>query len=255
MSDIEISQDQNVGVIRLTRPQKMNAMTVDMASALEDALAAFSENRDIRAVVLTGTGDRAFCAGTDINGLKAYDSVWSHRNRADYCKSVRAFPKPIIAAINGFALGGGLEMALSCDIRIGSTAARFGAPEIKLGWIGGGGMATYLAHAIGASNAALMLMTGDPIDAAKAQSWGLISELVERDALDARALDIAQTIASRAPIAAQMAKLNLKAAYSMPLDQAIQYELDLQAIASTTQDAKEGQQAFTEKRPAKFQEL
>ncbi len=160
--------------------------------------------------------------------------------------------KPSIAAVNGYAFGGGLETALSCDIRIASEDARFAAPEIKLGWIGGGGMATFLAHAAGPSNAALMILTGDPIDAQRALAWGLVSEVVPPASLLARARELAATIASRAPIAAETAKLNLRAAFSMPQEKAIEYERDLQTICFATQDALEGRAAFKEKRSPDF---
>src|SRR4029078_6710667 len=111
----------------------------------------------------------------------------------DYCDAIRKLAKPVICAINGYALGGGLETALSCDIRLAASNARFGAPEIKLGWIGGGGMSYLLAHSVGASNAALMLLTGEPIDAARALSWGLVSEVVDLSELRPRALVLAQT--------------------------------------------------------------
>ena len=140
---------------------------------------------------------------------------------------------------------------MSCDIRISSENAQFAAPEIKLGWIGGG-MAAGLAHSIGMSNAALMIMTGDPVSAGRALAWNLISEIVPREDLLARAREIAGTIASRAPVAAETAKLNLKAAYAMPLEKAIEYERDLQTICFATEDAREGRAAFREKRAPTF---
>ena len=141
---------------------------------------------------------------------------------------------------------------MSCDIRIASDNARFAAPEVKLGWIGGGGMATFLAHSIGPSNAAMMIMTGDPVPAEKALSWGLVSEVTEQADLLPRARSIAETIASRAPIAAETAKLNLKAAFAMPQEKAIEYERDLQTICFATEDAAEGRAAFKEKRAPVF---
>src|SRR6185437_4097771 len=125
--------------------------------------------------------------------------------------------KPSIAAVNGYAFGGGLETAMACDIRIASSSASFAAPEIKLGWIGGGGMAVGLAHAVGPSNAALMIMTGDPIEAATAERWGLVSRMVEPADLMGEAKRIAGTVAQRAPIAAETAKLNLRAAWEMSI--------------------------------------
>jgi enoyl-CoA hydratase len=141
---------------------------------------------------------------------------------------------------------------MSCDIRIASSNARFAAPEIKLGWIGGGGMAAGLAHSIGASNAALMIMTGDAIPAQQALAWGLVSEVTEPGALLARAVEIAHVIASRAPIAAETAKLNLRAAHAMPYEKAVEYERDLQTICFATDDAREGRAAFAEKRSPVF---
>ena len=149
-------------------------------------------------------------------------------------------------------MGGGLEMALSCDIRIATRGAKLAAPEIKLGWIGGGGMTALLAHSIGPSNAALMVMTGDPVTAETALGWGLVSELTAPDTLLPRAREIAAAIANRAPVAAETARRNLQAAYNMPLEQAVVYERDLQAICFATEDAAEGRAAFAAKRAPVF---
>ncbi|HEY1322087.1 MAG TPA: enoyl-CoA hydratase-related protein, partial [Streptosporangiaceae bacterium] len=161
--------------------------------------------------------------------------------------------KPVIAAVNGYAYGGGLELAMSADIRLASASATFAAPEIKLGWIGGGGMSAFLTHSAGPSNAALMLLTGDPVDAATALAWGLVSRVLEPDALLPAAQELAGRIAERPPIAAQTAKLNLRAAQAMPLENAIQYERDLQTVCFATEDAAEGRAAFAQKRPPRFQ--
>lgn len=252
MNSVTLDIDGNVAVITLDRADKLNAMTPEMTDALRGHVATVNGDDDVRAVVLTGAGQKAFCAGSDIRELDTYPTAWSFRGRPDYCDAVRGLTKPSIAAVNGYAFGGGLEMAMSCDIRIASANARFAAPEIKLGWIGGGGMTALLAHSIGPSNAALMVMTGDAVDAERALFWGLVSEIVEADMLLERAREIAATIASRAPIAAETAKLNLRAAFAMPLENAIQYERDLQTICFATEDAAEGRQAFKEKRPPVF---
>jgi enoyl-CoA hydratase/carnithine racemase len=251
-TDVTLSVDGHVATITLNRPAKLNAVTPEMAEAIVAHVKTCNETDAIRCVIITGAGERAFCAGSDIRELDSYDTPWNFRNRPDYCDAIRALLKPSIAAVNGYAFGGGVETAMSCDIRIASTNAQFGAPEIKLGWIGGGGMATFLAHSIGPSNAALMIMTGDPISAEKALAWGLISELVPQAELLDRARAIAKTIASRAPIAAETAKLNLRAAFSMPLEKAIEYERDLQTICFATEDAAEGRAAFKEKRTPVF---
>lgn len=240
-----------VATITYNRPDKLNAMTPEMAGLMWDAVHRINASDDVRAVILTGTG-KAFCAGSDISDLDRYATPWDFRNRPEYCDALRALIKPSVAAINGYAMGGGLEMALSCDIRIASDKALLAAPEIKLGWIGGGGMTALLAHSIGPSNAAMMVMTGDMIEAAQALQWGLVSEVTEPEALMERARAIAGTIASRAPIAAETARRNLQAAYNMPLEQAVAYERDLQAICFATDDAAEGRAAFAEKRAPVF---
>lgn len=240
-----------VATLTFNRPAKLNAVTPEMSAAIVRALAWCDGTDDVRAVVVTGTG-RAFSAGSDIRELDRYATPWDFRNRTDYCDAIRAARTPTIAAVNGYALGGGLETALSCDIRIAAATASFAAPEIKLGWIGGGGMTSFLARAVGPSNAALMIMTGDRIDAARARDWHLVSEVTAPADLLPRAREIAATIASRAPIAAETAKINLRAAYSMPEDKALEYERDLQTICFATEDAAEGRRAFAEKRPPVF---
>jgi enoyl-CoA hydratase/carnithine racemase len=251
-NEITFNINDQVAIITLNRPGKLNAMTRAMTARLKEFVAQCNVNDSIRAVILTAEGDRAFCAGSDINDLDNYATPWDWRTHTGYCEAIRSLKKPAIAAINGWALGGGLEMSLGCDIRIASEGAKFGAPEIKLGWIGGGGMAVLLAEAIGSSNTAMMLMTGEPIDAHIALNWGLISEILPADRLHARAIELAETIASRAPIAAECAKSNLKAAFSMSREDAINYERDLQVICLATEDANEGRTAFKEKRSANF---
>ncbi len=250
--DIAFAIDGYVATITLNRPQKLNAVTPEMADAIVAHVEHCNTSNDVRCVIVTGAGDRSFCAGSDIRELDRYATPWDFRNRPDYCDAIRRLLKPSIAAVNGYAFGGGLETALSCDIRIAATTAQFAAPEIKLGWIGGGGMATFLAHSVGPSNAAMMIMTGNPISAATALAWTLVSEVVEPAELLPRATTMATTIASRAPIAAETAKLNLKAAFSMPQEKAIEYERDLQTICFATADAIEGRTAFKEKRPPTF---
>ena len=240
-----------IATITYNRPEKLNAMTPEMARLMWDAVHRINGDDTARVVILTGTG-KAFCAGSDISDLDRYATPWDFRNRPEYCDALRALQKPSIAAINGYAMGGGLEMALSCDIRIAAHSAKLAAPEIKLGWIGGGGMTALLAHSIGPSNAAMMVMTGDPVSAETALAWGLVSETTTPDGLMPRATEIAATIASRAPVAAETARLNLQAAYNMPLEKAVAYERDLQAICFATEDAAEGRAAFAEKRAPDF---
>ncbi|WGL50539.1 enoyl-CoA hydratase/isomerase family protein [Nocardioides sp. BP30] len=249
----DIDRATRVATITLDRPAKLNALTPAMAQALVAAVSECNLSDDVRAVVLTGAGERSFSVGSDITALDSYATPWDFRNRVDYCDALRKLRKPSIAAINGYALGGGLETALSCDIRLASTNASLGAPEVKLGWIGGGGMSAFLSRAAGPSNAALMLMTGDPIDAQQALDWHLVSEVLPPDDLLTRARGLASTIASRAPIAVETAKINVQAATAMSEDQALAYERDLQTICFATEDAAEGRRAFAERRTARFE--
>ena len=209
------SRSTDVATILLNRPQKLNTVTPEMAKAITAATEHCNASDEVRCVVVGGAGDKAFCAGSEIRELDDYDTPWNFCNRTYYCDAIRCLRKPSIAAVNGHAFGGGLETALSCDIRIASENAQFAAPEIKLGWIGGGGVTAFLTRAIGASNAALMILTGDPIDAARALAWGLVSEVVQRGAVLARAQEIAAIVSMRAPIAAETAKLNLRASLSI----------------------------------------
>jgi len=250
--DVLFDKAGPVATLMLNRPSKLNAVTPQMTDAVRAYADRINADSEVRAVVLTGAGEKAFCAGSDISELDAYDTAWEFRGRPDYCDAVRAIRKPVIAAVNGYAYGGGLELAMSADIRLASRSAMFAAPEIKLGWIGGGGVSAFLALSAGPSNAALMLYTGDPVDAATALSWGLVSQVLEPHDLLPAARELAGRIAQRPPIAAQTAKLNLRAAYAMPLENAIQYERDLQTICFATEDATEGRRAFAQKRPPRF---
>lgn len=252
MTEVTLAIADHVATITIDRPQKLNAMTPAMIADLLGHADRINKDREAWVVVLRANGEKSFCAGSDVGGLDDYADPVALRDRPDYCDAIRSILKPVVCAVNGYAFGGGLEMALSADIRIASPNARFAAPEIKLGWIGGGGMTTLLAHSIGPSNAAMMILTGDPIEADKALAWGLVSEIVPLEGLHQRADALARIIASRAPIAARVAKDNLKAAYAMTREDAIRYERDLQTICFATEDAAEGRRAFKEKRPPVF---
>jgi len=250
---IRFEQDGRVGVLTLDRPAKLNAATRAMSTELLDLIPRIDDDPSVRAVVVTGAGDRAFSVGSDVGELDAYDGPWHFRNRRDYCDALRGLRTPVIAAVNGYAYGGGLELALSCDIRLAASTASFAAAEIKLGWIGGGGVTALLAASVAASDVAMMLLTGDPIDAAEALRIGLVSRVRPGAELLPAATELAHRIAERPPIAAQAAKANLRAALSMGLEPAIQYERELQAVALGTRDAAEGRAAFAERRTGDFE--
>lgn len=249
---IDLERDGFVATITLNRPAKLNAVTPAMSSDLERIITELNDDNSVRVIVLTGAGERAFSAGSDIRMLDGYATPWDFRNRRDYCDAIRACRKPVIAAVNGYALGGGLETALSCDIRLAAENATFAAPEIKLGWIGGGGMTAFLTASIGQSNAATMLLTGDSIDASRALAWGLVTEVYPQNELLARAQELAATIASRPPIAAETAKANLHAAANLPQEEAVRFERELQTVTFATEDAHEGRRAYAERRSGVF---
>lgn len=251
--NVEFTLEGNVAIIALNRPEKLNAVTPSMSVTITRLAAYCNESSDVRVVILTANGPKAFCCGSDIKELDTYQSPWAHRMKHDHCDAIAEITKPTICAINGYALGGGLELALCCDIRVSTGNAIFGAPEIKLGWVGGGGMAVYLNKTIGASRASRMLYTGDPVDSATGLAWGIVDEVFESapDMMES-VKTLAATIASRPPIAAQTAKLNMRAAVNMPLDQAVRYERDLRTICFYTDDAREGKAAFKEKRAPQF---
>ena len=251
--DVRLDINGAVAVLTLDRPAKLNALTAAMTEQLATHLDRINRDREIRVAVLTGHG-KAFCVGSDIGELDDYDGPWDFGRRRDYGDLLRRLDKPIIAAVNGYAYGGGLELAMACDIRFAAESAGFAAPEIKLGWVGGSGQCALLAHSIGSGNAAWMIYTGDAIDAPTALSWGLVTQVVPGADLLAHCTTLASTIASRAPIAAQTAKINLRAAHELPLTAAIELERHLQTICFGTADAREGRAAFSQRRAAQFHE-
>jgi enoyl-CoA hydratase/carnithine racemase len=252
MSHIDFEHDGYIATITMNRPEKLNTITPQMTRDLNDLIITCNNDVNIRVVILTGAGDRSFCAGSDVKELDTYRTDWEFRNRLDYCDAIRSIRKPVIAAVNGYAYGGGLELCLSSDIRIASETASFCAAEIKLGWIGGGGVSFYLTQNIGASNAARMILTGEPIDSKQALEWKLLSDVYPADELLPAAKTLAGKIAANAPIAAEIAKENIRAAYRLSADEAVKYERDLQTICMATEDATEGRNAFKEKRKANF---
>lgn len=257
MSDhILTSQDGHVLTITLNRPEKLNAMTVAMDEQFNQFVYEINNDDDIRSVVLTGAPGRAFCAGSDLTDLDNYGTNWQYRNRfdarKDYARAVYLIRKPIVCAIDGYCIGGGLEMACASDIRLATARSSFGAGEIRWGWHGGSGQTQLLTHLLGPGQAARLLLTGDRIDGAEALRIGLVEQLVEPDQLQSAAHDLAATIASRPPIAVQRTKYMVRVAQNVPLDAGLLVENDSFAYCMTTEDAAEGQAAFAEKRDPQF---
>jgi enoyl-CoA hydratase len=250
--DLVFNQDGFVATIRLNRPTKLNTVTPEMGRELIELTREIDADDAIRVVIIEGTGERAFSAGSDVRVMDDYGSNWQLRNRVDYARAVFGVRKPVLAAIRGYAVGGGLELALAADVRYATTDAQFGAGEIKLGWCGGAGNTQLLPRVVGTGNALELLLTGDTISAAEALRIGLVQRVVAGGELDAAIHDLAERIAHNAPIATQIVKHLVRVAQSSSLDVGLAYENDLFAYCFTTRDSAEGIDAFREKRPPSF---
>jgi enoyl-CoA hydratase len=250
--DVLLSKSGHVATITINRPTKLNTVTAAMGRRLFEIAAEINDDDEVRVVILIGSGEKAFSAGSDVKVLDDYGSNWQMRNRADYNKALRDVRKPIIAAIRGYCIGGGLELALTSDIRIASTTAKFGAGEIKLGWHGGAGNTQLLPRLVGYGKALQMLLTGDLISAEEAHRTGLVQEMVDDDRLESTVQELAEKIARNAPIAVQITKHLVRMAESTTIDVGLAYENDMFAYCFTTSDSQEGIAAFKEKRPPNF---
>lgn len=249
-----VEQGGAIVTLTLNRPDKLNAIDSPMLDALDQVLGRIERDAEIRAVVLTGAG-RAFSAGADIKEWTAlapleFSRIWGQRGHALFDRLAGLRP-PVIAAINGIAFGGGLELALCADIRIASAAARFGLPEVTIGTVPGWGGTQRLPRLIGAGRAKHMIFSGQPIDAARAEVFGLVSEVTEPDALTERANELARTIAANAPVAVQAAKRLVDA--GLPTSPAAILEGDAGVMCGNTEDAKEGRSSFLARRRPRYQ--
>lgn len=254
---VRLERDGHVASLVIDRPTKRNSMTVDMDRQMNELSFQINNDADIRVVVLRGEGDRAFSAGSDINDLDEYGTNWEYRNRfdrrRDYARAVWQIRKPVVAAVLGYAYGGGLEMACASDIRIAAPDASFAAGEIRWGWHGGSGQTQYLTRLIGAGHAARILMTGEPISGEEAHRIGLVQELLPAEDVVPRAEALARHIAELAPIAIERTKYMIRMAENVPMEAALLAENDSFSYIMMTEDAVEGQRAFAEKRAPRFQ--
>jgi enoyl-CoA hydratase len=246
-------RDETIVTLALNRPDKLNAIDGAMLDALGEALGEIERDREIRAVILTGAG-RAFSAGADIKEWTVLSPLefarsWGLRGHALFDR-LAGLPPPVIAAINGIAFGGGLELALCADIRIASEQSRLGLPEVTIAALPGWGGTQRLPRLIGPGRAKHMVLTGQPIDAARAEAWGLVSEVVAAESLPARARELAAQIAANAPLAVQASKRLIDAA--LPLTPAATLETQAGALCGWTEDAREGRASFLERRPPRY---
>ena len=256
VSTLDIKRDGAVACVTLNRPDKRNAIDDATRDALAAAFSGFDEDAGVRVVIFTGAGT-AFCAGVDLatpGNVSAQSAAAATPivSRPRLSAPLDAFSKPVIAALNGVAVGGGLELALACDIRIAATGARFGLPEVKLGSVPGSGGTQRLAGAVGRSFAAQMLFTGEMITAEQALAAGLVSEVHAAEVLMERAWTLARTIAGNAPLSLVAIKKALRAATDLPLAAGFELERALYGALTASEDRQEGRAAFREKREPDF---
>lgn len=251
---ITVEKKGRIGLITINRPDKLNALNSQVHLDGVIALDQLADDSDVRVVVITGAGEKSFIAGADIGEFEGHTPV-SQRSvfqGRTLFNAIDIFPKPVIAMINGFCLGGGNELALACDIRVCSENARFGQPEINLGLIPGGGGTQRLTRLIGEGRAMELMLTGDMIDSQKALSFGLVNYVFTQDELISKTFELAEKIAEKAPIALQLAKEAVKFASKSNLDEGLRREVDLFALCFSTEDKVEGVSAFLNKRKPEF---
>jgi enoyl-CoA hydratase len=256
MSAGRIGVERVGAVARVTigNVERRNTLTETMRTELADAMAALDADAAVRAIVLTGEGDRAFAAGGDVAelGRRTLEEQRRVMENGSVFAAVARVRAPIVAAINGVCLGGGLELALACDVRVAGTGARFGQPEVALGLIPGGGGTQMLPRIVGMGHALHLILTGQVVDAAEAHRIGLVHEVVEPAAVVARAHEIADRIAARGPLAVRAAKEATRRALELPLDEGRALERALFERCFASDDRKEGVAAFLERRDPIF---
>ena len=251
---ILVEKRESVAILTINRPDKLNALSSKVHAEGIDALEKLRKDAEIRVVIITGAGEKSFIAGADISEFAGQTSI-TQRNvfhEKSFFNSIDTFPKPVIAMINGFCLGGGCELALACDIRLASEKARFGQPEINLGIIPGGGGTQRLTRLVGEGKSMEIILTGDMIDAPTALQLGLVNHVFSAEELETKTMEMANKIAEKSPIALQMAKEAVKLASRSNLDEGLRREVDLFAICFSTADKEEGVAAFLEKRKPIF---
>lgn len=251
---ITLERREGVAILTIDRPDKLNALNQQVHRDCVAALDELKKDDSVRVLVITGAGDRSFIAGADITEFQDQSPVEQRDlfHERTLFNIIDQFPKPVIAMINGFCLGGGNEVALACDIRLASEAARFSQPEINLGFMPGGGGTQRLAHLVGEGRAMEIILTGDMIDASTAEKIGLVNHVYPADQLEAETMKLAEKIAAKAPIALQLCKEAVKFASRSNLDEGLRREVDLFAICFSTEDKVEGVNAFLEKRKPDF---
>lgn len=251
---ITVEKRGRVAVLTINRPDKLNALSSKVHKEGVAALDELKGDDSVRVLVITGAGEKAFIAGADIGEFEGQTPITQRSSFSERTlfNSLDTFPKPVIAMVNGFCLGGGNELAMACDIRMASETARFSQPEINLGIMCGGGGTQRLPRLVGEGRALEMVLTGDMIDAATAEKLGLVNHVFPSGELEAETMKLADKIAEKAPIALQLSKEAVKFATRSNLDEGLRREVDLFAICFSTEDKEEGVSAFLQKRKPEF---
>jgi enoyl-CoA hydratase len=260
-----VERADGVLVVTMNRPEARNALSPEMLVRMAEAWRSFRDAKDLHVAILTGAGDASFCAGGDlkltmplVTGARQPETEWDRRLLADMTQFtdavLRGFElyKPVIAAVNGSALGGGTEMAAACDLRVAADHAVFGTPEAKVGLLPGGGSLTRLPRQVPWALAMELLLVGDPIDAQRAQAIGLVNYVVPRAQLLDKARELAAKIAANGPLAVRKIKEGVVRASGRPIAEALQIENEVSAVVLSSRDAREGPRAFKEKRKPQF---
>lgn len=255
-TNLILEQNGAIAVLTINRPKALNALNSDTLTELSTALDELGRDSSVKVVILTGSGEKSFVAGADISQMKGLNPLEGRRfgqlGQATFRK-LEQIPQPVIAAINGFALGGGCELALACDLRLASETAKFGQPEVTLGLTAGFGGTQRLPRLVGTGVASELLFTGDIIDAQEAYRIGLVNHVYPLETLMEEALTLANRIAGRAPAAVQLSKSAIQRGMNVDLDSALAYEAEVFALTFSTHDQKEGCAAFLERRKPVFE--
>ncbi len=243
---------KHIALIQLNRPKELNALNLELMGEIRDALKALDQDEEVRAIIITGN-ERAFAAGADIKQMagKSTIDMWKTDQFSTW-DQINKTRKPIIAAVSGFALGGGCELAMSCDMIVASETAQFGQPEIKIGVMPGAGGTQRLTRAIGKARAMEMVLTGMFISGEEAKTYGLVNKVVPVEVYMEEAVKLAKSVASMSPIATQMAKESVKRAFETHLEEGLHFERKNFYMLFSAEDQKEGMNAFVEKRAPDF---
>lgn len=255
LSCVDYKKEEEIGILTINRPKALNALNTEVLETLDTVLDKIEED-DIKALIITGSGDKAFVAGADITEMSDMGTLdaraFSQKGNRVFSK-IENFKVPVLAAVNGFALGGGCELALSADIRFASTTAKFGQPEVGLGIIPGFGGTQRLSRTVGMPKAKELIFSGKIIKADEAEKIGLVNQVVEPEQLMETTLTFAKLIAKQAPLAVQFGKKVMNDGINLDINYALDYEAESFGSLFSTEDQKEGMYAFIEKRKAKFE--